>query len=56
MAVPVAKALAAGLAIRPLAQTVADTLAWWRSLPAEARAFNSTGLAADREAALLAGP
>jgi len=55
MAVPVGKALAAGLAIRPVAHTVADTLGWWRSLPAEAQAFSTTGLAAEREAALLSG-
>lgn len=55
MAVPVAKALAAGLAIRPLGQTVADTLAWWRGLPADVRCFSSIGLAVEREAALLAG-
>ena len=28
-----ARALAAGLKFRPLAQTVADTLEWWRNLP-----------------------
>jgi 2'-hydroxyisoflavone reductase len=37
-------ALAAGLRIRPLAETVADTLAWWRSLPADARGFTRVGL------------
>jgi len=34
---------------------VTDTLGWWRSLPAEAQAFSTTGLAAEREAALLSG-
>lgn len=49
-----AKALAAGLRIRPLAETVADTLAWWRGLPAEAQAFTKAGLSREREAELLA--
>lgn len=56
MAVPVAKALATGLAIRPLEQTVADTLAWWQSQPAALQVFNTTGLSPEREAALLANP
>jgi 2'-hydroxyisoflavone reductase len=50
-----AKALAAGLRIRPLAETVADTLAWWRSLPPEQQAFSKAGMSAEREAELLAG-
>jgi 2'-hydroxyisoflavone reductase len=54
MAVPTARAEAAGLTVRPLAQTVADTLAWWRALPAEAQAFVLAGLAPEREAAVLA--
>lgn len=53
MAVPTDKAQAAGLRNRPLAQTVADTLAWWRSLPAEQQRFTKAGLAPEREAALL---
>lgn len=48
------KALAAGLRIRPLAETVADTLAWWRRLPPEQQRFNKAGLSAEREAQLLA--
>ena len=55
MAVPNARALAAGLRLRPLAQTVADTLAWWRALPAADQAFTKAGLAPAREQALLAG-
>jgi 2'-hydroxyisoflavone reductase len=47
-------ALAAGLELRPLAQTVADTLAWYRSLPAAAQQFHKAGLSADREATALA--
>ena len=54
MAVPVDKALAAGLTLRPVDQTVTDTLAWWRGLPVDEQAFKSTGLAAEREAAVLA--
>lgn len=49
-----AKALAAGLRIRPLAETVADTLAWWRSLPPDQRRFSKAGLSPEREAQLLA--
>jgi len=54
MAVPAHKALAGGLTLRSLDQTVADTLAWWRGLPAKAQAFKATGLAPEREATLLA--
>ena len=53
MAVPTDRALALGLTVRPLADTVADTLAWWRSLPAEAQDFKLAGLPAEREASLL---
>ena len=52
MQVPVARALAAGLSLRPLVETAADTLAWWQGLPAEQQAFGQTGLSAAREAAL----
>jgi 2'-hydroxyisoflavone reductase len=48
------KALAAGLHIRPLAATVADTLAWWRGLPADQQVFDKAGLAPERERAALA--
>ena len=48
------RAMAAGLTIRPLADTVADTLAWWRALPATAQGFTQTGLAPEREQTLLA--
>lgn len=48
------RARAAGLQLRPLLQTVADTLAWWRALPAEKQAFPQTGLSPEREAELLA--
>ncbi len=54
MASDVRRALAAGLHIRPLAQTVVDTLAWWRSLPADQQAFSKAGMTPEREAAVLA--
>lgn len=52
-AVSNARARAAGLTFRPLAVTAADTLAWFRTLPAERQAKMRAGLAADREAAVL---
>ncbi len=48
-----AKALAAGLAYRPLEQTVRDTLAWWQQQPEERRAKPKAGLSAEREASVL---
>lgn len=54
------KAVAAGLKFRPVAETVADTLAWWKSLPQERRdslgdpTKRSAGLTAAREAEVLA--
>ena len=54
MAVPNQRATALGLTLRPLAQTVADTLAWWRSLPAADQAITLAGLPAQREDAVLA--
>ncbi len=45
---------AAGLKIRPLAQTVVDTLAWYRGLPAEQQVFSKAGLSPETEAAALA--
>jgi len=50
----VGAALAAGLRTRPLADTVADTLAWYRALPADAQAFTKAGLPPEREAQALA--
>lgn len=50
----ISKALAAGLAFRPLEQTVRDTLDWWNTLPEERRAQLKRGLSAERERALLA--
>ena len=47
------KALAAGLTIRPLEDTVRDTLAWFRSLPEERQAELRAGLSPDKEASVL---
>ena len=49
-----ARAVARGLSFRPLAETARDTLAWWRTLPAERRGKPRAGLGAEREAAVLA--
>ncbi|MET0519851.1 MAG: NAD-dependent epimerase/dehydratase family protein [Burkholderiaceae bacterium] len=48
-----AAALAAGLRLRPIEQTVADTLAWWRTLPAAQQRFERAGLTRERESELL---
>ena len=52
--VSTARAEAAGLRIRPLEDTVGDTLAWWRTLPDARRANPKAGIAPEREAAVLA--
>ena len=52
MSVPIDRARAAGLAFRPLRDTILDTLAWSRTRP-EPHAWKA-GLAAEKEAALLA--
>lgn len=52
MDIPIARALATGLRHRPLAATVADTLAWAQTRPA-GHAWKA-GLTPEREAALLA--
>ncbi|MFI0418324.1 NAD-dependent epimerase/dehydratase family protein [Spongiactinospora sp. 9N601] len=53
-----AKAAAAGLRCRPIAETVADTWAWLRDVPADRRNFGnvrvSHGIDPDKEAAILA--
>lgn len=48
-----ARALAAGLGFRPLATTVGDLLAWFRSLPAERQATLRAGPGREREAEVL---
>ncbi|MBT8398541.1 MAG: NAD-dependent epimerase/dehydratase family protein [Gemmatimonadetes bacterium] len=46
------KAINAGLAFRPLAETARDTLAWWKSLPEEQQALR-TGIDPEKEANIL---
>jgi 2'-hydroxyisoflavone reductase len=48
------KALAAGLAISPVEDTIRDTLAWFKSLPQERRDELRAGLNAEKERAVLA--
>jgi 2'-hydroxyisoflavone reductase len=48
------RALAKGLSFRPLAETTRDTLAWFKSLPAERKAKLRSGLAPEREKEVLA--
>jgi 2'-hydroxyisoflavone reductase len=56
MRTDVRRALAAGLRTRPLTETVADTLAWWRALPDQQQVFDKAGLAPEREAEALRAP
>jgi len=49
-----AKAIAAGLTFRPLADTVAATLDWFRDQPPERQAQLRAGISAEREAEVLA--
>ncbi|HET7773223.1 MAG TPA: NAD-dependent epimerase/dehydratase family protein [Burkholderiaceae bacterium] len=49
-----ARARHAGLTIRPLLQTVLDTLQWLNSLPPAERVITKAGLRPEREAAVLA--
>lgn len=46
------KAIAAGLAFRPLADTARDTLEWWNSKPEEERSLR-TGVDPEKEARIL---
>ena len=48
------RAVAAGLAFRPLRETVGDTLGWFRGLPEERRQKLRAGLAPEREREVLA--
>lgn len=53
--IQVRRALEAGLAFRPLSETVRDTLDWWATEPAERRETPlRSGLTAEREAEVLA--
>jgi len=49
-----ARALAAGLTLRPLATTVADLLEWFHALPADRQAKPRAGITREKEAELLA--
>lgn len=49
-----AKATDAGLEIRPLRDTIRDTVAWYESLPAERQADMRSGIPVDKEQAVLA--
>jgi len=48
------RAAAAGLKNRPTRETARDTVAWWKTLPAERSATLHAGLSADKEAEVLA--
>jgi 2'-hydroxyisoflavone reductase len=47
-------ARAAGLQTRPLAQTVAELYAWWKTLPSQTQANTKAGLQGEREQQALA--
>jgi 2'-hydroxyisoflavone reductase len=49
----VKRAITAGLTYRPLAQTALDTLAWFRTLPAERQATLKAGIKSEREVEVL---
>jgi 2'-hydroxyisoflavone reductase len=49
-----AKAIAAGLTFRAVAATAKDTLAWYKTLPADRRGKLAAGISVDREKELLA--
>ena len=48
------RALERGLKFRPIADTARDTLAWWKTLPAERREKPKVGLTPQREVEVLA--
>jgi 2'-hydroxyisoflavone reductase len=52
--VSIQRALDKGLTFRPLAPTAADTLEWFKTLPAERKENMVAGIKADREAEVLA--
>lgn len=54
MSIRNARAIAAGLTFRPLANTVRDTLAWWPSVPEARRAKPRFSITPEIEAAALA--
>ncbi|HEV2842894.1 MAG TPA: NAD-dependent epimerase/dehydratase family protein [Chthoniobacterales bacterium] len=52
--ISIQRALAKGLTFRPLPETARDTLAWFKSQPAERQAKLKAGLSPEREAEVLA--
>jgi 2'-hydroxyisoflavone reductase len=54
MSIGNAKAVAAGLTFRPVADTVRDTLAWWQATPEARRTGARFGITPEQEAAVLA--
>ena len=48
------RAVGRGLKFRPIGETAGDTLAWWKTLPAERREKPKVGLTAQRESEILA--
>ena len=48
------RAVERGLKFRPIGETAGDTLAWWKTLPAERREKPKVGLTAQRESEVLA--
>ena len=48
------RAVAKGLTFRPLADTARDTLAWFKTLPAERQAKLQAGISSEREREVLA--
>ena len=52
-AVDGSRAVAAGLSNRPTRETARDTVAWWKTLPAERTAATRAGLSPDRESELI---
>lgn len=52
--VSISKAIEGGLKTRPVEETIADTLAWWETLPDARRAQPRAGLASQKEQAVLA--
>jgi 2'-hydroxyisoflavone reductase len=53
--ISIQRAVAKGLTFRPLADTARDTLAWFKSQPAERQARLKAGLSSEREVEVLAG-
>jgi 2'-hydroxyisoflavone reductase len=47
------RARAEGLTVRPLAETAADSLRWWKAQAVERRAKLGAAISADREVELL---